>query len=77
MKPQVQRPDVFNLTLDSRGASLALAITESMLAAGRTVVDQIVRVAGVPLRQISVHGKRPGEGVISADMRSRVKARKL
>lgn len=70
-----QRPDIYHFTLCARGASAALRITERMLGIGKQVVDQIVIVptenGGIPLRQIAVFGKRPGEGQIAANMKER------
>jgi hypothetical protein len=75
MSKQVERGDVFTFTLCARGAAAALHLTESALRIGQRVLDQVVVIptanGGIPVRQITVFGKRPGEGQIAASMKER------
>lgn len=75
------RPDVFHFALNARGATLALLVTRLRVGQGQQVSDDVVEIAvtggpGVRVRQLTVTGKRPGEGQIAASMREVKKSKR-
>lgn len=60
------------LCLTPAGRALADGLTASLTLHGHTVTEAVVTVAGkVQMLELTVHGKRKGEGLIAADVKRR------
>ena len=60
------------LPLTTAGRQLADGVIAGH-PAPQSVSEAVIEVAGVKLLELTIHGKRPGEGVIANDMKGRRK----
>jgi len=65
------RPDIYILPATLAGDALAHQIHAHHESIGQRVVDTHDNLHGYLVRVLAVHGKRPGEGQIAANMKTR------